>query len=65
MQKVVEYVRKRVAHCGGRFNPIVITDIDGVLLRGHTPIDGTAEAVRKLKEAGIPLACLTNGGGQL
>jgi ribonucleotide monophosphatase NagD (HAD superfamily) len=48
MQRVLEYVRQRVAYCGGVFRPIVITDIDGVLLRGHTPIPGTLEAVREL-----------------
>lgn len=49
MHRVVEYVRGRVAQCKGVFRPIVITDIDGVLLRGHTPIPGTLEAVRSLK----------------
>jgi ribonucleotide monophosphatase NagD (HAD superfamily) len=65
MEKVLQYVRRRVAQCGGVFNPIVVTDIDGVLLRGHTPIPGTLEAVRELRTTGIPLGCLTNGGGQL
>lgn len=46
MHRLLEYVRGRVQHCAGVFRPIVITDIDGVLLRGHVPIPGTLEAVR-------------------
>lgn len=65
MEKVLQYVKSRVALCGGVFKPIIITDIDGVLLRGHTPIPGTLQAVRELSKEGVPLACLTNGGGQL
>jgi len=47
------------------FNPILITDIDGVLVRGSTPIKSTLSALIKLKQNNIPFACLTNGGGQL
>lgn len=65
MEAVLQYVKRRVAQSGGIFKPVVITDIDGVLLRGHTPIPGTLQAVRALRQAGVPLACLTNGGGQL
>jgi ribonucleotide monophosphatase NagD (HAD superfamily) len=64
MEKLLQYVRKSVA-LHRTFNPIVITDIDGVLLRGHTQIPGTLDALRQLREAKVPLACLTNGGGQL
>ena len=64
MEKVIAYVR-RVVKQQGQFKPLFVTDIDGVLVRGPTPVDGTRDAVIKLKEAGIPLACLTNGGGNL
>lgn len=64
MQRVVEHIRK-VVHKQGKFKPLFVTDIDGVLVRGPTPIDGTRDAVVALKEAGIPLALLTNGGGNL
>ena len=49
----------------GKYRPIVVTDIDGVLMRGSTPIEGTASAVHRLRERKVPFACLTNGGGQL
>lgn len=64
MEKALQYVRQNVKTFQ-KFNPIVITDIDGVLMRGHTPINGTAQAIKQLREHHIPLACLTNGGGQL
>jgi Icc protein len=38
----------------------VILDMDGVLYRGDTPIDGSAEAVRALQDAGLRVVCLTN-----
>lgn len=47
------------------FNPVLITDIDGVLVRGSNPISTTLSALNKIKEEKIPFACLTNGGGQL
>lgn len=47
------------------FNPVLITDIDGVLVRGSNPISTTLSALHKIKEENIPFACLTNGGGQL
>jgi ribonucleotide monophosphatase NagD (HAD superfamily) len=65
MEKLLQYVRRTVPSCAGIFRPIVITDIDGVLLRGSVQIPGTLEAVKKLQASGIPLACLTNGGGYL
>ena len=65
MNKIVEYVKRCTSRNGGVFRPIIITDIDGVLLRGTTRIPGTLEALQSLKKHNIPLACLTNGGGQL
>ena len=47
------------------FKPVIVSDIDGVLVRGGTPIPGTLEAMRKIHDRKIPFACLTNGGGQL
>lgn len=38
----------------------VILDMDGVLFRGDQPIDGAAQAVRELQDAGIKVVCLTN-----
>lgn len=31
------------------FNPVLITDIDGVLVRGSTPISTTLSALHKIK----------------
>lgn len=56
---------RKVVKQQGKFKPLFVTDIDGVLVRGPTPIDGTRDAVIRLREAGIPLALLTNGGGNL
>ena len=64
MDKVIAHVRK-VVKKQGSFKPLFVTDIDGVLVRGPTPVDGTRDAVVALREAGIPLALLTNGGGNL
>lgn len=64
MEKVIAHVRNIVKK-QGTFKPLMVTDIDGVLVRGPTPVQGTREAVHALKEAGIPLALLTNGGGNL
>lgn len=38
----------------------VLLDIDGVLVDDWEPIDGAAEAVTRLRDAGLPLALLTN-----
>lgn len=64
MQQLLQYTRNSARRIG-RFNPIVITDIDGVLLRGTVQIPGTLEALKLLKAEHVPFACLTNGGGQL
>jgi ribonucleotide monophosphatase NagD (HAD superfamily) len=64
MERVVAHVRNIVKQ-QGTFKPLMVTDIDGVLVRGPTPVTGTRDAVLALKAAGIPLALLTNGGGNL
>lgn len=64
MERVIAHVRNIVKK-QGTFKPLMVTDIDGVLVRGPTPVVGTRDAVIALKEAGIPLALLTNGGGNL
>lgn len=38
----------------------VLLDMDGVLFRGDTPIEGAAEAIRDMRSKGIAIACLTN-----
>jgi len=38
----------------------VLLDMDGVLFQGDTPIEGSADAIRDLRAAGIAIACLTN-----
>ncbi|QLQ82017.1 hypothetical protein HG537_0G02710 [Torulaspora globosa] len=40
-------------------------DIDGVLLRGRTPIPGASEALKLLHKSKVPFILVTNGGGQL
>ena len=49
MQRLVSHVREVVKRQGGQFKPIFVTDIDGVLVRGSTPVKGTRDAVVKLK----------------
>mmetsp|Transcript_35452 Transcript_35452/g.92317 ORF Transcript_35452/g.92317 Transcript_35452/m.92317 type:complete len:151 (+) Transcript_35452:556-1008(+) len=41
----------------------VVSDIDGVLLRGDRVIPGVPDAMKKLKDSDIPLIFITNGGG--
>ncbi|CAH0474531.1 unnamed protein product [Peronospora belbahrii] len=41
----------------------VVFDVDGVLLRGKTPIPGAREVLVELKATNIPFAIMTNGGG--
>jgi hypothetical protein len=40
-------------------------DIDGVLLRGKTPIPGAADALNLLHKHDVPYVLMTNGGGSL
>jgi ribonucleotide monophosphatase NagD (HAD superfamily) len=49
MDKIITYA-KHFAAIKGSFKPIVVTDIDGVLLRGTVPIPGTHQAVLNLKK---------------
>jgi HAD superfamily hydrolase (TIGR01456 family) len=46
-----------------RLSKFVVLDIDGVLLKGGTVIDGAARAVQRLAEHKIPYVFVTNGGG--
>ncbi|EGX48983.1 hypothetical protein AOL_s00079g204 [Orbilia oligospora ATCC 24927] len=39
-------------------------DIDGVLLRGRTPLPGATKSLRKLQDNHVPFILLTNGGGK-
>lgn len=60
--------------------PGIISDIDGVLVRGKTPISRSAAALKYIRSplnhlinggssfvsaSPIPFTCLTNGGGML
>jgi len=38
----------------------VLLDMDGVLFRGDTPIEGAAGAIQDMRSKGIAIACLTN-----
>lgn len=38
-------------------------DIDGVLLRGNTPLPGASKTLKFLQQSKIPFVLLTNGGG--
>lgn len=49
----------------GRRRLAFILDIDGCLSNEGVPIDGSKEALHKLKSRGIPFVVCTNGGGQL
>lgn len=39
-------------------------DIDGVLVKGRTPLPGASEALQALQQKNIPFILLTNGGGK-
>ncbi|GMF34274.1 unnamed protein product [Phytophthora lilii] len=41
----------------------VVFDVDGVLLRGKTPIPGAREVLLELQATRTPFAIMTNGGG--
>ena len=44
--------------------PAICIDVDGVLKRGIHPIKGAIESIRELRKYKIPIAILTNGGGE-
>jgi ribonucleotide monophosphatase NagD (HAD superfamily) len=50
-----------------KFNklPAIISDIDGVLVRGKNVLARANEVVRFVRRRGLPFLCLTNGGGRL
>jgi len=48
MDKVLARIRK-VVQTQRTFNPLLVTDIDGVLVRGNNPIPGIKEALTSLK----------------
>ncbi|ETL27367.1 TIGR01456 family HAD hydrolase [Phytophthora nicotianae] len=50
---------------GRRFSSTfgVVFDVDGVLLRGKTPIPGAREVLLELEATNTPFAIMTNGGG--
>ncbi|EQC33181.1 HAD-superfamily subfamily IIA hydrolase [Saprolegnia diclina VS20] len=41
----------------------VVFDVDGVLLRGKTPIPGATRVLQSLRDSQTPFAIMTNGGG--
>ena len=41
MKNIVKHLKDLGVKNSQSFNPILITDIDGVLVRGNTPIPGT------------------------
>lgn len=57
--------------------PAIVSDIDGVIVRGNTIIDGSLQVIRNLIHKQFkfsqhsqiinefPFLCLTNGGGYL
>jgi len=49
-----------VSGAGGPSRPVVCCDLDGVIWRGETPIDGAATGVTRLRDAGMRVVFLTN-----
>jgi ribonucleotide monophosphatase NagD (HAD superfamily) len=43
--------------------PAVAIDLDGVIWRSTEPIPGSADAVGRLRDAGVPLVFVTNNAG--
>lgn len=44
--------------------PVVCCDLDGVLWRGDEPINGSADAIARLRDAGVRVAFLSNNSSQ-
>jgi 4-nitrophenyl phosphatase len=49
-----------VSDAGGPSHRVVCCDLDGVVWRGETPIEGAAAAIARLREAGLRVVFLTN-----
>ena len=49
---------------GGSTRTAVSFDIDGVLLRGSTPLPRAVSSLQRLMAARVPITFLTNGGGE-
>ena len=49
-----------MSNSGGDGRPVVCCDLDGVVWRGETPIEGAAAGVAHLRGAGMRVAFLTN-----
>ena len=49
-----------MSNSGGHNRPVVCCDLDGVVWRGETPIEGAAAGVAHLRGAGLRVAFLTN-----
>ncbi len=45
---------------GGEPGPVVCCDLDGVVWRGDTPIEGAAGGIERLRDAGLRVVFLTN-----
>ena len=66
MKNIISKITSKLNHQQIKnFQPVIISDIDGVLVRGKIPIPSTHQALNKIRQHQIPFACLTNGGGQL
>jgi HAD superfamily hydrolase (TIGR01450 family) len=49
-----------VSEAGGPLRPVVCCDLDGVVWRGETPIEGAADGIARLRDAGLRVVFLTN-----
>jgi 4-nitrophenyl phosphatase len=49
-----------VSEAGGPLRPVVCCDLDGVVWRGETPIEGAADGITRLRDAGLRVVFLTN-----
>jgi HAD superfamily hydrolase (TIGR01456 family) len=59
----MQRLRHASASCLARVG--FVLDIDGVLLRGNTPLPRASETLRELARSQTPFIFLTNGGGEL
>ena len=49
-----------MSEAGGPLRPVVCCDLDGVVWRGETPIEGAADGITQLRDAGLRVVFLTN-----